>query len=268
VHKGTAELVYAKGGEGEPLEALAIVGRASDGVIGQAFASGRIVEVLDYSSHEGALPDRKEYIKSLTILPLRFEGEELGAVVKFTHSAPHPGLRKVQLQELRILQSLLRSRVALRRAKRLWQRSRGLVAFMDEIHKINRLDELVPVLFKSLSRDVEYNAVAVNFVEGSSLRILYGVGDSRRMARTIGEAIVPFEEETLTYHVLSSSEPLLIGDMNDPIAKQKYPVRTIDTEPKRDAKEFRSFLGVPFKSRSIRGVISLQSERPLALRAR
>jgi diguanylate cyclase (GGDEF)-like protein len=262
VHKGTAELVYAAGGEQEPLEALAIVTQPWDGLIGKAFSSGKIVEVADYPNHPDALPGRKDYIRSLLVVPLRFEGEDLGAVVMTTHIAPHPGLRKGQLQELRILQSLLSARAALRRAKRLLRRQRGLVAFMDEIHKINRLDELVPVLFKSLSRDVEYNAIAINFVEGTSLRILYGVGESGQMPRTIGEAIVPFEEETLTHLVVSSGEPLLIGDMTDPMARQMYPVRTIDPEPEREESEQRSFLGVPFKSRSTRGVISLQSERP------
>ena len=132
------------------------------------------------------------------------------------------------------------------------ERQRGLVAFMDEIHKINRLDELTPVLFRSLSCDVVCNAVAVNFIEGALLRILYGLGESGQGPRTIGEAIVPFEKETLTYRVYSSGEPLLIGDITDPMARQMYPVRSL--EPERDEPAPRSFLAVPFESRSTQGV--------------
>ncbi|WP_287371006.1 sensor domain-containing diguanylate cyclase [Oceanithermus sp.] len=262
VHGGTAELTFAEGGEGEPLEELKIVARPWDGVIGRAFNSGELLEVRDYPRHPDALPTRSDFVRSLLVLPLRFGGEDHGAVVMTMHTRPHPGLDAGQLQELRILQSLLSAHAALRRQRRRNERQRGLVAFMDEIHKINRLDELVPVLFRSLSRDVAYNAVAINFIEGASLRILYGVGESGQGPRTIGEAIVPFEKETLTHLVFSSGEPLLIGDMTDPMARQMYPVRTLDPEPERDEPELRSFLAVPFESRSTKGVLSLQSMRP------
>jgi len=262
VSRGRAELIFAQGGRSEPVRDLTIAAQPWGAIVGPATVAGKIVEVRDYPNHPEALPDRKQFIKSLFILPLRFEGEGLGAVVMTTHEFQHSGLSNAHLQELRILQSLLSARMALRSTRRLLRRQRGLVAFMDDIHKINRVDDLVPVLFKNLSRDIEFNAAGITFIEGASLRILYGIGDVGTVPNIVGEAIVPYEKDTLTYRIVDSGEPLLVGDMFDPMSRQIHPARSISLEPESEMPDLRSFLGAPFGTHNTTGVISLQSERP------
>ena len=268
VHGGTAELAYALGGEGEKLESLAMLAQPWQGVIGQAFANRDILQVSDYAAHPSALPERKEHVRSLLAVPLQQAGEDLGVIALLTHSRSHPGLSEEQLTELRILRGILSAQTAARRARAQLERQRGLVTFMDAVHRINRLDELITMLFRRLAEDIGADAVGINFVEGNSLRLVYGLGSETGTEPSIvGEAIVPFEKETLTYQVLSSGEPLLVGDITDPNAKRRYPSRIIVAEPDEDDGgddefELRSYLGVPFQSRSTRGVISLQSGKP------
>ncbi len=259
---GSSSLAYASGGDIEATE-LILAGRSPyEGVVGAAIRRGEPLEVLDYARHPQALPERVGYVRSLVVLPLRHAGEDLGALVLLNHREPHAPLTPEQLEELRVFQELLSVHMAYLRARRKNERQRGLIAFMDRIHRINDLDELVPALFQGLARDIAHNAVAVGIVEGGHFRILYGVGEGGQLPRTQGEVIVPATEGSLFRYALDHDEPLLIGDIFDPAVRQIYPVRYFDAEPGREAANMRSYLGVPFRSRSMRGVVSLQSERP------
>ena len=259
MHEGAGEVVFSSGRPLISKELMASLSVFNRGILGQSIREGRIIEVKDYVSHPEALTERKGDIKSVLIIPLRNAGGTLGALVMVNDERQHPGLSSLQKQEIRILQSVISAHLAVRKVERRISRQQGLLAFTNKIHSVKRLERLVPMLFKSMSEYLDYSAITLALLEGNAFRIYYAVGHKGDPPSFFGVTIDDPEDAPLTKQILETGEPILIGDITDPVVKSYYSMGFLDTDPE-DMVSIRSYMGTALGYGELRGVLSVQSE--------
>ncbi len=261
LHEGAGEVAFSAGKPISGGNLASTVSIFNHGVLGSAVRDGRLLEVRDYARHEAALEDRKEEIKSLLVMPLRHAGSVIGALVLVNTEHHRPKLNRQELQELRILQSVFSAHMAVRRIERRVSRHRGLLAFTSKIHSVSRIEQLVPMLFKSMSEHLKYAALSLALLEGDVFRIYYAVGEKSSAPELVGEEIRPVDEAPLTRHIIHTSEPILIGDVMDPVVRAFYPIGALNIDPEDDV-DIRSYAGTHLKYGELQGVLSVQSTEP------
>jgi len=261
LHEGAGEVAFSAGKPISGGDLGSTVGIFNHGVLGAAVRDGRLLEVRDYARHKEALENRRGEIKSLLVMPLHRAGAVIGALVLVNTEDYHPKLKRSELQELRILQSVFSAHLAVRRVERRIDQHRGLLAFTGKIHNIARLDELVPMLFRSMSEQLKYAALSLALLEGDVLRIYFAVGKGSGPPDLVGEEISPIDEAPLTRQILRTGEPILIGDVKDPAVRAFYPIGALNIDPKDDV-DIRSYVGTHFKYGEMQGVLSVQSTEP------
>ncbi len=261
MHEGAGEVIYSAGKPLISRELMSSLSVFNRGVLGRAIREGRIIEVADYASHPQAMQERKDDLKSVLIMPLRSSGSTLGALVLLNDEKRHPGLSELQKQEIKVLQSVISANLAVRRIERRVQRQQGLLAFTSKVHDVKRLERLVPMLFRSMAEHLDYSAVTLTLLEGSAFRIFYAVGTKGEPPSYLGVSIDDPDEAPLTKQILETEEPILIGDVTDPVIKSYYRIAYLDTGSDEEV-SIRSYMGVPLKYGELRGVLSVQSEEP------
>ena len=259
IHEGAGEVVYSAG---KPIVSQVLISSLrvfEQGVLGQAIREGKILEVPDYESHPLALEKRRGELKSILVVPLRNSGSTLGAIVMINGKNAHPKLSAFQEQEVRVLQSVLSSQLAVRKVQRRIQRQQGLLAFTSKIHDLKSLEQLVPMLFRSMSEYLDYSAITLTLLEGSAIRIYYAIGEKGRPPEYYGVTIEDPDSGPLTKQILETSEPILIGDTKDPVIRSYYKINYFDTDTE-DGLEMRSYIGTLINYGELKGVLSVQSE--------
>jgi len=261
IHEGAGEVIYSAG---RPLVSQVFIPSLKvfdQGVLGQAIREGKILEVTDYEAHPNALKKRIGNLKSVLIVPLKYSGKTIGALVLLNSKNKHHGLSSSQKKAIKILQSVISTHLAVRKIERRIQRQEGLLAFTSRVHDVTDIEKLVPMLFKSMSKYLNYSAITLALLEGSVYKIYYAVGKKGSSPSYFGVSIDEPKDAPLTKQIIETEEPVLIGDISDPIARAHYDVGYLDTEPK-DMVDIRSYIGTLLKYGELKGVLSVQSEDP------
>jgi len=261
LHEGAGEVAFSAGGPITGGELDSSVSVLNHSVLGAAMRDGRLLEIRDYTRHEAAIEDRKIDIKSLLVMPLHRAGTIIGALVMANTGEYRSKLTRRELRELRVLQSLFSAHLATRRIERRINRHQGLLAFTGRIHGIGRLEQLVPMLFKSMDEHLNYSVITLALLEGEVFRVFYAIGERGRSPRVVGEEIYPADDAPLAKQIVRTGEPVLIGDVYDPFVKAFYPIGKIKLDPEGEV-EIRSYMGTRLKYGEVQGVLSIQSTEP------
>ena len=259
IHEGAGEVIYSAG---KPIISQVMISSMrvfEQGVLGQAIREGRIIEVPDYDSHPEALSKRRGDLKSILVVPLRSAGSNLGALVLLNGNEPHPPLTAQQMQEIKILQSVISSHLAVSKIERRIRRQQGLLAFTSKVHDVKRLEHLVPMLFRSMGEYLDYSAITLTLLEGNAYRIYYAAGQKGQSPQSVGVTIDDPSDAPLTKRILDTGEPILIGDISDPAIRSYYRIGYLYTSPDDDL-NISSYMGTLLSYGELRGVLSVQSQ--------
>ena len=259
--RSAAEVAFSAGENAGNRKSISSLLYPRRGVVGHALETGEIQEASDYPNDARALPEDKNEVKSLLVIPLVSKGKDYGLIEFANHGEHHLPLPAGRMFELYVMQKHLSLWAELQHTNAKLQRQQGLTSFMGQVHEISSLDELVPYLFRNLSKDIRYDTILLSLQEGGRLRVLFGEGDDNILMKAQGQRVVPVGEAKLTNFIMQKNEPLLIGDLSDPMLRNIYPINFFESRPEDPDPQdrTRSLLAVPFETGSSRGVLSLQS---------